>query len=335
MDFTQDNRSPLNPDLNKHSTSSIWFFCRAPVILSEFEPRFQISVQCGKSTPPKYICGRCEFQRRMANQTIFMYPPRSSGTLPHYAPLPVSDAKTKPFIPTNTCTTAPVQNDSLHSTAYKFLRSTNFSDWREFRNSSNVSVSNAEVSNPVASMHAELTCIISSLREEVDLLSRLQAQNFSLLETQNSQLLTLIDTKFYVKTPEAPSSEKTMETKPEAVAANDSAVFEAALKEFNFDEFAATVMKAPLQRRAKLLKTGSPFRDRVKEARRMRAHAALAKSAFRDGRQAAWINACRVSDEVACNEAHADNRELASSDNPLDFSDEDDRFPKVGTQEVV
>ena len=63
----------------------------------------------------------------------------------------------------------------------------------------------------------------------------------------------------------------------------------------------------------------------------MRAHAALAKSAFRDGRQAAWINACRVSDEVACNEAHADNRELASNDSQLDFSDEDDRFPKVGS----
>ena len=156
MDLTQDYRSHLNPDLNKHSTSSICLFCRAPVILSEFEPRFQISVQCGKSTPPKYICGRCEFQRRMANQTIFTNPPSSSGTLPHYAPLPVSDAKTKPFIPTNICTTAPVQNNSLHSTANKILRSTNFSDWREFRNNSNVSVS-----NPVASMHPWLLCMPS------------------------------------------------------------------------------------------------------------------------------------------------------------------------------
>jgi hypothetical protein len=63
----------------------------------------------------------------------------------------------------------------------------------------------------------------------------------------------------------------------------------------------------------------------------MRAHAALAKLAFRDGRQAAWITACRVSDEVACKEAHADNRELASNVNQIDFSDEDDRFPKVGS----
>ncbi len=79
------------------------------------------------------------------------------------------------------------------------------------------------------------------------------------------------------------------------------------------------------------LKADSTFRDRVKEARRMRAHAALTKSAFPDVRQAAWRTACRVSDEVTCKEAHADNRELASNVNQLDFSDEDDWFPKVGS----
>jgi len=160
MDSTQDIRSHLKQDC----TQPICLFCKAPVIFEEFEPRFQASVHCGKSSHPKKICGRCEFQKRAAPNSFSKLIPVFSGSSSGDIDFPVLAAGTNPPIFANSekrknHKPAPVRDTSLHSESNKVLRSTNFSDWRKFRDS-NVSSNDTEVSP-----HVELMCLLSALTE--------------------------------------------------------------------------------------------------------------------------------------------------------------------------
>ena len=66
MDLTQDFRFHLK----QSSVSSVCLICRAPVILGDFEPRFQASVQRGTTSPPKTFVGVANF-KSVWHMTIF------------------------------------------------------------------------------------------------------------------------------------------------------------------------------------------------------------------------------------------------------------------------